>query len=531
MNNGGEKHRGGGRLPRGRSMYVRREGDARGGGNRGGGGGGGGMRRGNSFVHNKGNGGGKGSWRRGASVARMGEERVGGGNGGNAEDRDHHHGGRPKVRRSFYGKKGGRSFYNNRGRKGKGDKDASGEEGNVGKDNGGDSKGGRVEEGVKKKEGIKKKEGENVENMSDAHAAFLRMSGLDHIPIMSPAPSLTTLDAADMSNVTSPASTDQSPERNMERERDLKQLTENSKKSRHQNSGGAGSVASKPGESLGLPLSATSSVSVDLSEGEGTPSHPHAENDVSETKGTITSVEAPEDDDKTNMENITHKLGDGTSTLRNRDPSPPSKISRSSAGTGGKESIASQRDLLPSESNVQARKYEANSATLRNAIGNREDLKSDKTAGVPAASQRSGAPVAKDTSRDAILSISSLEIPQQKPEATNLMHSPTPSTPGAMPASGKWCESCAGLGLQIAALVAENEKSRLAEAESSASPSPAPSKKGWKLPDAFKTKVLGVESKGSSEKARLRQEIDVLRATVDFLYRKLDAVETPHVHN
>lgn len=91
--------------------------------------------------------------------------------------------------------------------------------------------------------------------------------------------------------------------------------------------------------------------------------------------------------------------------------------------------------------------------------------------------------------------------------------------------NGKWCDDCAGLGLHIAALLSELDKRRsTSESSSEASSSSSGSKKGWKSM-VTQTMLGDSKSKSSSEKARLQQEIEVLRATVDFLYKKVELME------
>lgn len=86
-----------------------------------------------------------------------------------------------------------------------------------------------------------------------------------------------------------------------------------------------------------------------------------------------------------------------------------------------------------------------------------------------------------------------------------------------LPLHGKWCDNCAGIGLHIAALLSEMEKRATLEVGSENPNSTA--KKGWK------NIVLGdSKSKSSSEKARLQQEIKLLRSTVEFLVNKIDSM-------
>lgn len=93
------------------------------------------------------------------------------------------------------------------------------------------------------------------------------------------------------------------------------------------------------------------------------------------------------------------------------------------------------------------------------------------------------------------------------------------------PLDGKWCDHCAGLGLHIAGLLSELEKCRpTIESGSEGPASSNGSRKGWK--SMMTHTVLGdSKSKTSSEKARLQQEVSVLRATVDFLYKKVESME------
>ena len=89
-----------------------------------------------------------------------------------------------------------------------------------------------------------------------------------------------------------------------------------------------------------------------------------------------------------------------------------------------------------------------------------------------------------------------------------------------MPLNGKWCKDCAGLGLEIAALIAETSSN----SEASPSSSSGSSKKGWK--SMVTQTVLGdSKSKTSVEKNRLSQEVKVLKSTVEFLYKKIEVLE------
>eukprot|EP00178_Gracilaria_changii_P006129 TRINITY_DN20488_c0_g1_i1.p1 TRINITY_DN20488_c0_g1~~TRINITY_DN20488_c0_g1_i1.p1 ORF type:complete len:438 (-),score=99.87 TRINITY_DN20488_c0_g1_i1:942-2192(-) len=100
---------------------------------------------------------------------------------------------------------------------------------------------------------------------------------------------------------------------------------------------------------------------------------------------------------------------------------------------------------------------------------------------------------------------------------------------GELPSTGKWCDECAGVGRHISALLSELQTQRpvpeAGAADMSSSSSGSGSKKGWK--SMVTQTVLGdSKSKSSSEKAKLQQEINVLRATVDFLYKKIERLET-----
>lgn len=93
-----------------------------------------------------------------------------------------------------------------------------------------------------------------------------------------------------------------------------------------------------------------------------------------------------------------------------------------------------------------------------------------------------------------------------------------------LPSSGKWCENCSGVGLHIAALLTELEKQRNMPETGCESPSNNSQWKGWR--SIVTQTVLGdSKAKSSSEKARLQQEVEVLRATVDYLYKKVEAME------
>lgn len=93
-----------------------------------------------------------------------------------------------------------------------------------------------------------------------------------------------------------------------------------------------------------------------------------------------------------------------------------------------------------------------------------------------------------------------------------------------VPASGKWCDDCAGLGLHIAALLSQLDKARSpSESSSEGSSSSSSSKKGWKSM-VTQTMLGDSKSKSSTEKARLQQEVNVLKATVEFLYKKVETL-------
>lgn len=99
-----------------------------------------------------------------------------------------------------------------------------------------------------------------------------------------------------------------------------------------------------------------------------------------------------------------------------------------------------------------------------------------------------------------------------------------------LPGSGKWCDECAGVGLHICALLSELEAHRSScdaaanSADNHHCSSSSGSKKGWK--SMVTQTVLGdSKSKSASEKTRLVQQINVLRATVDFLYKKIERME------
>lgn len=90
--------------------------------------------------------------------------------------------------------------------------------------------------------------------------------------------------------------------------------------------------------------------------------------------------------------------------------------------------------------------------------------------------------------------------------------------------AGKWCNDCAGVGLHISSLLSQLNKQRPIS-EIGAEPTPTPVKKpSWKSM-VTQTMLGDSKSKSSTEKARLQQEITVLRATVDFLYKKIERME------
>ncbi|CAN8071728.1 unnamed protein product [Agarophyton chilense] len=96
-----------------------------------------------------------------------------------------------------------------------------------------------------------------------------------------------------------------------------------------------------------------------------------------------------------------------------------------------------------------------------------------------------------------------------------------------LPNNGKWCDECAGVGLHISALLSELQTQRPvpeAGAADAGASSGSGAKKGWK--SMVTQTVLGESKSKSSEKAKLQQEINVLRATVDFLYKKIERLET-----
>lgn len=96
----------------------------------------------------------------------------------------------------------------------------------------------------------------------------------------------------------------------------------------------------------------------------------------------------------------------------------------------------------------------------------------------------------------------------------------------SMPSSGKWCEECSGLGLHIAALLAELEKHRPMNENGSDSPSASSDKKkGWKSVVAQTVLGSGESKAKSSEKLRMQNEVTILRATVKFLHDKIEAME------
>lgn len=95
----------------------------------------------------------------------------------------------------------------------------------------------------------------------------------------------------------------------------------------------------------------------------------------------------------------------------------------------------------------------------------------------------------------------------------------------AVPLNGKWCDSCSGVGLHIAGLLSELERHRsMTESGSELPSSSGGQKKGWK--SMVTQTVLGdSKTRSSSEKARLQQEVSVLRATVEFLFNKIESME------
>lgn len=93
-----------------------------------------------------------------------------------------------------------------------------------------------------------------------------------------------------------------------------------------------------------------------------------------------------------------------------------------------------------------------------------------------------------------------------------------------MPLCGKWCDQCAGVGMMISAMMTELEQTRPLVEGSKRLSSSSSAKKGWR--SVVSQTVLGEnKSNKTSEKARLEQENSLLRATVDFLYKKMENME------
>lgn len=92
-----------------------------------------------------------------------------------------------------------------------------------------------------------------------------------------------------------------------------------------------------------------------------------------------------------------------------------------------------------------------------------------------------------------------------------------------MPSRGRLCDSCAGLGLMIAALLSELQQSghgSPSEGRLSRKSSP---KLGWK------SVVRGERSRLASEDSLLAQENMVLRKTVEFLHERIEKMERTDV--
>ena len=90
--------------------------------------------------------------------------------------------------------------------------------------------------------------------------------------------------------------------------------------------------------------------------------------------------------------------------------------------------------------------------------------------------------------------------------------------------AGKWCDECAGVGLHIAALLSDLKKHH--SISETGADTTTPSKKGWK------STLLGSSSdskKSQNEKSRMQHEITVLRATVEYLYKKIENSEKSDV--
>jgi hypothetical protein len=107
----------------------------------------------------------------------------------------------------------------------------------------------------------------------------------------------------------------------------------------------------------------------------------------------------------------------------------------------------------------------------------------------------------------------------------------------SMPESGKWCQECAGLGLHIAALVAQLQVGKSQQALDGTDGAKdkdmsAPEKKSsWKR--TVSAAMLGTSTSSSeaakikADKIRLEEENAVLRATVEYLYKKVETLAPP----
>lgn len=102
----------------------------------------------------------------------------------------------------------------------------------------------------------------------------------------------------------------------------------------------------------------------------------------------------------------------------------------------------------------------------------------------------------------------------------------------SMPSSGKWCPECAGVGLHVAAMLAElsqwradDERRSSQTSSSGASGSLATARSGWKR--MMSQTLIGDSrnSRNALERSRLQQQVDVLTTTVQFLYEKLQKAD------
>lgn len=157
-----------------------------------------------------------------------------------------------------------------------------------------------------------------------------------------------------------------------------------------------------------------------------------------------------------------------------------------------------QRDKMPAEEKP------SNSPTLSNVSDNTAGENSSNSSPTPAAKPEPAAKLRSDHQRSSL----------------SLSDKSTDSTTSKAPLDGKWCDSCAGVGLHIAALLSQLEKHAIPEITAEPPVAFGETKKGWK-----KMLVGDSKSKSSVEKARMQQEIKVLRATVDFLYKKVESFE------